>query len=92
MEANKRSEIINFIRNISDLLGFPVKTIAGVSNLTSGYGNRSKKNLIERAYLPMLASAGLDMALLNIFHTETIEVAKACKPLINPGVFSWEEL
>lgn len=86
------NEIINFIRDISGLLGFPVKTIAGVSNLTSGYGNRRKKNLIERAYLPMLASAGLDMALLNIFHTETIAVAKACKPLINPGVFSWEEL
>lgn len=86
------SEIVNFIRSLPDLLGFPVKTIAGLSNLTSGYGNMKKKLRMESAYLPMLAAAGLDMALLNMFHTETIEVAKACIPLIRPGVFSWEEL
>jgi len=85
-------EILKFIRNLPDLFGFPVKTIAGLSNLISGHGYRKNKLLMERTYLPMLASAGLSMALLNIFHHETLAVARACAPLIEPGIFSWAEL
>ncbi|MBA4367091.1 MAG: dihydropteroate synthase [Desulfobacterium sp.] len=89
-------EILIFFHTLPDLFGFQVKTIAGLSNLTSGlisgHGNMKKKLLIERTYLPMLASAGLDMALFNIFHNQTVEVARACKPLISPRIFSWAEL
>lgn len=93
-------EILTFIHTLPDLFGFQVKTIAGLSNLTSGltsglisgHSNMEKKLLIERTYLPMLASAGLDMALFNIFHNQTVEVARACVPLISPRIFSWAEL
>ncbi len=89
-------EILTFIHTLPDLFGFQVKTIAGLSNLTSGltsgHRNMEKKLLIERTYLPMLASAGLDMALFNIFHNQTVEVARACVPLISPRIFSWAEL
>ncbi len=90
--SQQASEIINVIQNLPELLGFPVKTIAGLSNLISGHGYLEKRLLLERTYLPMLASAGLSMALLNIFHNKTVEVARACTPLINPKIFSWEEL
>lgn len=89
-------EILTFIHNLPDLFGFQVKTIAGLSNLTSGlisgHENMKKKLLVERTYLPMLASAGLDMVLFNIFHNQTVEAAKACIPLISPRIFSWAEL
>ncbi len=89
-------EILTFIHNLPDLFGFQVKTIAGLSNLTSGltsgHENMKKKLLVERTYLPMLASAGLDMVLFNIFHNQTVESAKACVPLISPRIFSWAEL
>ncbi len=85
-------EILTVIRDLPDLLGFNVKTIAGLSNLTTGYGHMEKKCFLEKTYLPMLAAAGLDLALLNIFHSETIKTARACESLIAPNVFSWEEI
>jgi 5-methyltetrahydrofolate corrinoid/iron sulfur protein methyltransferase len=85
-------EILHVIRMLPELLDFPVRTIAGLSNLTTGPGNMEKKLFIERSYLPMLASSGLDMALLNIFHKETIRVAKACNLLMDKKVFSLEEV
>lgn len=86
--------ILNVIRNLPDLLGYPVRTIAGLSNLTTGHavgqGVREKKRLLERTYLPMLAASGLSMALLNVFHTQTVAVAHACEMLLNESVFTWE--
>jgi len=90
--SQQAKEILDVIRNLPDILGFPIKTIAGLSNLTSGHGYKKKRLLLERTYLPMLASAGLSMALLNIFHDKTIAVGRACEPLVNPKVFSWAEL
>ncbi|QTA83593.1 Pterin-binding domain-containing protein [Desulfonema limicola] len=85
-------EILSVIRNLPDLLGFPVKTIAGISNLTTGAGPKDKKLLLERAYVPMLAAAGLDMALMNIFHSDTIKTAKACNALYSKHIFTWAEI
>lgn len=82
--------ILNVIRRLPDLLGYPVRTIAGVSNLTTGRGNYEKKLLLEQAYLPMLAASGLSVALLNIFHAKTVQVAKACNALLNDPIFTWE--
>lgn len=84
--------ILNVIRNLPDLLGVPVRTIAGISNLTTGQGVSEKKLLLERTYLPMLAAAGLNMALLNIFHAETVKTAKAASALLSTAIFSWEEV
>ena len=84
------TEILSVLRNLPDLLGFPVRTIAGISNLTTGRGPRDRKLLLERTYLPMLAASGLSMALLNIFHAETVAVAHACNALTDPKIFTWE--
>ncbi len=81
--------ILSLLRNLPDLLGFPVRTIAGVSNLSTGQGPKEKKLLMERTYLPMLAAAGLTMALLNVFHTETMRTARAVKTIMDPGIFTW---
>jgi 5-methyltetrahydrofolate corrinoid/iron sulfur protein methyltransferase len=84
--------ILSVIQNLPDVLGFSVRTIAGVSNLTTGNFPQRKKLMIEAAYLPMLAAAGLDMALLNIFHKETVQLAKACSVILQPTPFSWAAL
>jgi 5-methyltetrahydrofolate corrinoid/iron sulfur protein methyltransferase len=85
-------DIISVIRTLPDLLGFDVSTIAGLSNLTSGQGDKEKKRLLESVYLPMLAVSGLSMALLNMFHKETVRVAGVYNALINKKIFSWEEI
>jgi len=85
-------EVLTVIRTLPELLGRPVRTIAGLSNLTSGRGPKEKKRLLETAYLPMLASAGLGTVLMNIFHQETVSAARACNVITRQGTFSWEEI
>jgi len=84
--------IINVLRNIDELLGFKVRTIAGISNLTTGRIPFYKKLLMEQSFLPMLVASGLSMVLLNIFHNKTTRIARYCKSLIKPGIFSWADL
>ena len=85
-------EILDVIRALPELLGFDVRTIGGLSNLTAGKGDRQKKLLMERVYLPMLLESGLSMVLMDMFHTETLQVAMACRRLLSKKVFSWEEI
>ncbi len=86
------AEVVATIRQLPDVLGFNVRSIAGISNLTTGRGNQRQKLILEQAYLSMLADAGLTMALLNIFHTRTVEIARACNLLKNEEIFTWELL
>ncbi len=85
-------EILSVIRTLPDLLGFDVRTIGGLSNLTAGKGAGDKKLLMERVYLPMLLEAGLSMILMDMFHEELLGVVGACRSLLSPKVFSWEEV
>lgn len=85
-------EILSVIRQLPDLIGEPVRTIGGLSNLTTGGAPLSKRRLLERSYLPMLAAAGLSFALMNVLHEETMAVARACRALTSGGIFAWEAL
>ncbi len=84
--------ILSVIRLLPDILGFPVRTIAGISNLATGSLPPETKRKLECAFLPMLAAAGLSMALINVFHRETLQTARICHSFLNPGVFSWAEI
>ncbi|MFO7962940.1 MAG: dihydropteroate synthase [Desulfobacterales bacterium] len=88
----RAAEVAATLRQLPDVLGFPVRTIAGISNLTTGRGNARQKRVFEAAYLAMLADAGLSIALLDMFHTQTVEIAKACRIIKDGRVFAWEML
>jgi 5-methyltetrahydrofolate corrinoid/iron sulfur protein methyltransferase len=77
---------------LPDLLGAPVRTIAGISNLASGPVPQARKIALEKAFLPMLAAAGLDMALLNVRHAPTVHTAGLCNALLGERVFAWEQV
>jgi 5-methyltetrahydrofolate corrinoid/iron sulfur protein methyltransferase len=81
--------VLNVIRTLPDLLGFPVQTIAGISNLTTGAMDKRKKALVEQSYVSMLAAAGLDYALLNMFNRETVAAARVAGILSKEDLFSW---
>jgi len=81
--------VLNVIHTLPELLGFDVRTIAGVSNLTTGAVDRVKKNLMEQTYVTMLAAAGLDFALLDIFNEHTVAAARAAGILSTETLFSW---
>ncbi len=81
--------VLKFLYTLPDLLGFNARTIAGVSNLTTGAKSRDKKQLIDANYLAMLASAGLDYALLDIFNKDLVQSAAAADILTRETLFSW---
>lgn len=83
---------LEVLQRLPELLDFPVRTIAGLSNLTAGAGSRPQRLLVERAFVPMLAAAGLDMLMLNIQHRETVCVARASRLLRRDSVFTWAAL
>lgn len=84
--------ILSVLKTLPELLGFPVRTIAGLSNLTTGKVHKDKRSLLEKTFLPMLAASGLNMALLNVLHAETMRAAKASTLLMKSGIFTYEEL
>lgn len=69
-----------------------MRTIAGLSNLTTGKGPADVKRILEAVYLPMLAAAGLDPALVNIFNESLVRAARAIKALQDPKPFTWPVL
>ncbi|MBU0993600.1 MAG: dihydropteroate synthase [Proteobacteria bacterium] len=85
-------EVLSTLKLLPEVLGYPVRTIAGLSNLTSGSKCYKKSIWMENIYLPMLATANLSMVLLNIFHDETVAVAKTCRILEEGKIFSWESI
>jgi len=85
-------ELLKTISLLPELLGFPVRSIAGLSNLTTGVMDKSRKTLVESAYLSMLASAGLDYLMLDILNPHTISTARAATILTREDIFSWESL
>lgn len=91
--GNKHAqEVLTVIRTLPELLGYNVRTIAGISNLTTGSAEKEKKLLLEQSYVAMLAEAGLDMALMNVFHHGTMKTIKASSSLINDKIFTWAEI
>ena len=85
-------QVLQTIRNLHDVFGFEIRTVVGLSNLTAGAKGHPKRLLLEQVYLSMLAAAGLDMVLLNIFHAETVAAAKAGDALISEKPFAWDGL
>lgn len=86
------TEVLKVLKLLPDIAGFPVRTITGVSNLTTGKAYKEKKLLLERSYLSMLAASGLTIALLNIFHEESVKTAHACNVFSSDKIFTWEEV
>lgn len=90
--GRQNKEILSVLKTLPELLGFPVKTIVGLSNLTAGGKNKSRCRLLQQTYLAMLAASDLSMALCNVLSSEITGCARACQALTRPDVFTWEAL
>jgi hypothetical protein len=44
---------------------------------------------MEQAFLPMLAAAGLTMALMDMRHAESLHCVRSCDMLLKDAVFTW---
>ena len=82
-------EVLDTIRALPDLLGFPVRTTAGISNLATGAPDPGKKQRVTQAYLAMLASAGLSYALIDILDDALLRTARTASILSSERLFAW---
>lgn len=81
--------VLNVIKTLPDLLGFPVRTIAGLSNLGTGASDKQRKDLVEQCYAAFLAQAGLDFLLMDILNGKTKSAAETSAILLTHDIFSW---
>jgi 5-methyltetrahydrofolate corrinoid/iron sulfur protein methyltransferase len=88
----RNRETLELLRQLPELLGTPVRTIAGLSNLTSGAPDQHCRSLLQCAYLPMLAAAGLEMALMDVTTPGAMALARASMALCEETIFAWEAL
>jgi 5-methyltetrahydrofolate corrinoid/iron sulfur protein methyltransferase len=86
----RNRDLLQIVRRLPELLDFPVRTVAGLSNLTTGQGPRNLKRRIEQLYLSMLAAAGLSWVLLDIHHHDTVASVRICQTLLNDDIFAWD--
>jgi 5-methyltetrahydrofolate corrinoid/iron sulfur protein methyltransferase len=84
--------VLAVVPRLADLFGFPVRTIAGISNLTTGPAAYYRRIRMEQTFVPMLAVAGLNMALMNMRHAESVQCARACDILLRSEVFAWDSI
>lgn len=82
--------VLDVIQRLPDLLGFAVRTIAGLSNLTTGAPDPDTRSHYQCAFLPMLAAAGLSMILMNVLDPASMRVADACRQITDDTIFTWK--
>ena len=85
-------EVLETVRLLPEVLGYPARTLVGLSNLTTGAGPRDKKILLQSAFLSMLAAQGLTAVLLDTDLTPVVQAARAASLLQSGSVFCWESL
>jgi 5-methyltetrahydrofolate corrinoid/iron sulfur protein methyltransferase len=81
--------VLEVIRTLPDLLGVPVRTIAGLSNLTTGAPDPVARCRYQKAFLPMLAAAGLDIILMNALDPAVMRAAQYSRKIASGQVFTW---
>jgi 5-methyltetrahydrofolate corrinoid/iron sulfur protein methyltransferase len=81
--------ILEVLRSLPDLLGVPLRTIAGLSNLTTGAPHTELRRRYQCAFLPMLAAAGLNMILMNVLDPAIMDIAHASRNITRDTIFSW---
>lgn len=79
-------DVFKLIRRLRDEL--KVNTTCGASNVSFGLPNRQA---INNAFLPMLATAGMTSAILNVTHEGQVAAVKAADVLngVDPHCASW---
>jgi 5-methyltetrahydrofolate corrinoid/iron sulfur protein methyltransferase len=82
--------VLETIRNLPDLLGEPVRTMAGLSNLTTGAPDAAARKRYQQAFLPMLAAAGTDFILMNALDPDLMRTVAACRNITAGNIFSWQ--
>ena len=81
-------EILKFLTLLPEALSQPVKTMVGLSNITTRSTGRLVRQEVELVFLAMLAALGLDYAMVNVRHRSLIRTARMINSLQGKEIFS----
>lgn len=84
------ASVLETIRMLPELCGTRVRTLVGLSNLTSGVKHPAAP-MLEAMYLARLAEAGLSHALINMRRSQAVACARFCSVIDGNQPFSWAE-
>jgi cobalamin-dependent methionine synthase I len=81
-------EILKFLTLLPEALSQPVRTMVGLSNITTRSAGREVRQEVETVFLSMLAALGLDYAMVNIRHQPLLRTARLIRSLQGRELFS----
>jgi 5-methyltetrahydrofolate corrinoid/iron sulfur protein methyltransferase len=77
--------VLETIRNVKVLSDPPPRTVLGLSNVSQG---TQLRELLNRTYLVMALSAGLDAAIVDVLDTDLMDAMIASEVLLNRAVYA----
>jgi|GEM_PF-3359952 len=80
---------LEFIKLVPQVFGEEVKTICGLSNLTTTAAKGESKGSLQSFYLSMLYGAGIDMIMVDVFNDKVLNTIKFIQTLDEKRVFSF---
>ena len=84
--------LIETIQLLDQVVGQPVRSIAGLSNIGAGAPDRSKRQTAESSFIYMLAASHLDYILMNIEQESNLTAFNRSQLLLAEKVFTWQEV
>lgn len=82
---------LEFIKHLPEIFGNEIRTIAGLSNLTTRAAGGRDKGFLQSLYLSALYQAGMNMAMLDAFNIQLRKTVKFLETLEGKRVFSFAE-
>ncbi|MCX7771194.1 MAG: dihydropteroate synthase [Proteobacteria bacterium] len=82
---------IEFIKHLPSIFGPEIRTIVGLSNLTTKAAGGKAKDFLQSIYLSMLYNAGLSMVMLDIFNNSLLSTIKFIDTLEGRSIFTFAE-
>lgn len=83
--------LLEVLRRLPEVLGGPVKTLVGLSNLTTRAAARAGVPWLQEVFLAAAAGAGLTHAMVDIRNVALVRVARALEVFKGDRLFAPEE-
>jgi len=85
------ADLLEVLRRLPEVLGAPVKTLIGLSNLTTGAAGGRRVPWLQEVFLASAAGAGLTHAMVDIRNASLVRVARALEVFGGRRLFAPEE-
>jgi 5-methyltetrahydrofolate corrinoid/iron sulfur protein methyltransferase len=87
----RNAALMQVLRRLPEVFGAPVKSIVGLSNLTTGATGAKRVPWLQEVFLAAAAGAGLTHAMVDVRNSGVVRTAKAIQVLEGGRLYAPEE-